>query len=85
MPNDSSVNVTPRLAISVRTPQGEAVVQLTRLSAQVLAATLQAYAGARFKGVDVNAGKFGTVLGEAVLPAAKSPPVVRLRPSKRVK
>ena len=85
MPNDSSINVTPRLAISVRTPQGEAIIQLSRLSAQILASTLQAHAGVRFKGVDANAGRFTTVVGEAVLPAAKSPPVVRLGPRKRAK
>jgi len=30
MPNDSSISVTPRLAISIRTPQGEAIVQRSR-------------------------------------------------------
>jgi len=82
MPNDSSISVTPRLAISIRTPQGEAIVQLTRLSAQVLASTLRAYSGLPSKGIDLNAGNFRTVHGEAVPTPKNALPVVRLHPVK---
>jgi len=83
MRNDSSIHLTRGLTITVRTPKGETIVQLSRLSAQIFAATLRAYSGLPSKGVDLHAGTFHTVHAEAVLAPAKTPPVVRLGPAGR--
>jgi methyl coenzyme M reductase subunit C len=78
MLNDSSIGTSRDLAIIVRTPDGETVVKLSRLNAQVFAATLRAYSGLPSKGVEQNAGTFNTVCAEAVRAEAKTLPVVRL-------
>ena len=83
MRTDASIEVSRDLAISVRTPEGETVVRLTRLNAQVLAATLRAYSGLPSKGIELNAGTFSRVCAEVERAQVKLPPVVRLGPTKR--
>lgn len=83
MRNDSTVHVTRDLRITICSPQGETVLQLSRLSAQVLAATLRALSGLPSKGVDLNAGTFHTVPAEAVLAKAKALPSIQLGAARR--
>ena len=83
MRNDASIHVTRDLTITVHTSHGETVVRLTRLNAQVFASTLRAYSGSPSKGIELNAGKFSTVYGDAVVEEAKVLPIVQLRPSRR--
>jgi hypothetical protein len=83
MRNDSSIRVTRGLEITVLTPDGEMKIRVSRLSAQIFAATLRAYSGVPTRGVELNAGTFDTVFAENVPAQAKTPPVVRLSSKKR--